>query len=292
MPTIDTLVKDKTPTPKKTIETLVVDIQDLLVKGVTFTEEEEKALGHKIAVSINDSLGNRERTPGLRMSKFGTPCERKLWYQDHPDEGGDTEPLSAAARLKFAYGHVLEAIVLELAKKAKHTVEKEQDCVEFCGVPGHIDAVIDGELVDVKSANARGFEKFRYHKLETDDPFGYLDQQNLYYRALGLKTGRFHFLAIDKELGHICLDTYKVDPKRDMEKEVIAKQLMLSNPTPPRRLADVPMGKSGNMELDLPCRYCEFKRTCWPGLRAFAYSNGPKFLTKVAKLPDVTEIKL
>lgn len=223
------------------------------------------------------------------MSKFGSPCERKLWLQDHPDEGGDTEPLPASARFKFAYGHVLESIILELAKKAGHTVEKEQDTVEFLGVPGHIDAIIDGELVDVKSANARGFEKFKYHKLESDDPFGYLDQQNLYYRALGLKTGRFHFLAIDKELGHICLDTYSVDHKRDMEAEVVAKQNMLAAPLPPRRMPTVPEGKSGNEGLDLPCRYCEFKKTCWPGLRVFGYSNGPKFLTKVVKEPEVPE---
>lgn len=290
MKTIDTLVSDKTPTPKKTIESLVVDIQDLLVKGVTFSKEEELDLGHKIAGALNDSFGNREYTPGLRMSKFGSPCERKLWLQDHPDSCGDVESLSASTRLKFAYGHVLEAVVLELAKKAGHTVEKEQDTVEFCGVPGHIDALIDGELVDVKSANSRGMDKFKYHKLESDDPFGYLDQQNLYYRALGLKTGRFHFLAIDKELGHICLDTYKVDDKRDMEAEVKAKQEMLKSPLPPRKMPTVPLGKSGNEELGLACRYCEFKRTCWPGLRVFAYSGAPKFLTKVAKQPDVQEI--
>jgi hypothetical protein len=274
----------------KTIDTLVPDIQDLLVKGVNFTDEEEKNLGHQIAVAINDSLGNRERTPGLRMSKFGSPCERKLWLQDHPDACGDVESLSAATRLKFAYGHVLEAIVLELAKKAGHSVERQQDHVEFHGVPGHLDATIDGELVDVKSANSRGMDKFKYHKLESDDPFGYLDQLNLYYRATGLTTGRFHFLAIDKELGHLVLDTYKVDDKRDMAKEVLAKQLMLTNPEPPKKLATVEEGKSGNEGLSLACRYCEFKRTCWPGLRVFAYSGGPKFLTKVVKQPDVQEL--
>ena len=86
----------------KTIDTLVSDIQDLLVKGVTFSKEEELDLGHKIAGALNDSFGNREYTPGLRMSKFGSPCELKLWLQDHPDSCGDTESLSAPTRLKFA----------------------------------------------------------------------------------------------------------------------------------------------------------------------------------------------
>lgn len=274
----------------KTIDTLVPDIQALLVEGVNFTDEEEKELGHRIASALKDSFTPRPSQPGLRMSKFGTPCDRKLWYGDHPDMGGTVEPLSASARLKFGYGHVLEAVIICLARKAGHLVEREQDTVEYCGVPGHIDALIDGELVDVKSANSRGMDKFKYHKLESDDPFGYLDQQNLYYRALGLKTGRFHFLAIDKELGHICLDTYKVDDKRDMEAEVKAKQEMLKSQQPPRRMPTVPLGKAGNEELGLACRYCEFKRTCWPGLRVFAYSGAPKFLTKVVKQPDVMEI--
>lgn len=275
----------------KTIDTLVPDIQALLVEGVTFTDDEEKDLGHRIARAITTGLGTHEHKVGLRMSKFGAPCERQLWLNDHPDQiTGERETLSAASRYKFTYGHILEETTLFLVEKAGHHVERRQEAVEFLGVPGHIDCLIDGELVDVKSANARGYEKFKYHKLESDDPFGYLDQQNLYYRALGLKTGRFHFLAIDKELGNICLDTYKVDDKRDMEAEVVAKQKMLQSPLPPRKMPTVPLGKSGNEELGLACRYCEFKRTCWPSLRTFAYSGGPKFLTKVAKEPDVMEI--
>lgn len=272
------------------IDTLIKDIQDLLVKGVTFTQEEETALGHRMAQAITLGLEDRARQPGLRMSKLGTPCERKLWYGDHPDAAGDTEPLDANTRLKFTYGHILEECLLLLAEKAGHDVQRRQETVDYQGVPGHIDAIIDGELVDVKSANSRSYDKFKYHKLEHDDPFGYLTQQEGYYRALGLKTGRFHFLAIDKELGHICLDTYAVDEKRDLAKEIAMKQEMLKQPTPPPRLPAVPEGKSGNMALGLNCRYCEFKKTCWPGMRTFLYSSGPKHLVKVERLPDVPEV--
>lgn len=271
------------------IDTLVSDIQALLVKGVTFTEDEEKALGHRVAQAITLGLEDRARQPGLRMSKLGSPCERKLWYGDHPDTAGDPEPLTAATRLKFTYGHILEECLLFLAEKAGHHVARRQETVDYNGVPGHIDAIIDGELVDVKSANSRSYDKFKFNKLREDDPFGYLTQQEGYYRALGLETGRFHFLAIDKELGHICLDTYPVDTKRDLAKEIALKQEMLKQSTPPPRLPSVEDGKSGNRKLGLNCNYCEFKKTCWPEMRTFLYSSGPRHLVRVVREPDVPE---
>lgn len=273
------------------IDTLVSDIQDLLVKGVTFSEEEEKRLGHATATAIKLGLENRDHQPGLRMSKLGAACNRQLWYSDHPDSWGVKESLSPATKLKFTYGHILEEEILFLVEKSGHKVERRQDSVDYMGVPGHIDCLIDDELVDVKSANSRSYDKFKKHQLREDDPFGYLTQLEGYYRALGLKTGRFHFLAIDKELGHICLDTYAVDEKRDLAKEIAAKQLMLKQTTPPPRLPSVPDGKSGNEQLGLNCRYCEFKKTCWPEMRSFLYSSGPRHLVKVAREPDVPELK-
>jgi hypothetical protein len=41
---------------------------------------------------------------------------------------------------------------------------------------GHQDAIIDGVLVDCKSASGVGFDKFKYNKLAEDDPFGYVAQ--------------------------------------------------------------------------------------------------------------------
>ncbi len=49
-------------------------------------------------------------------------------------------------------------------------------------------------------------------------------------------------------------------------------------------------GKSGNIELDVRASYNDFKWECFPHLRAFKYSGGPTFLTKVERLPDVPEI--
>ena len=53
-----------------------------------------------------------------------------------------------------------------------------------------------------------------------------------------------------------------------------------------------PDGKSGNLELAIGCSYCQYKKHCYPNLRAFKYSHKPKFLCKVVKEPKVQELKL
>jgi len=52
----------------------------------------------------------------------------------------------------------------------------------------------------------------------------------------------------------------------------------------------VPDGKSGNIRLGTVASYNAFKHSCWPQLRTFLYANGPVYLTKVVRKPDVIEI--
>lgn len=284
----------------KSISSLIPDIYTAVDNGIELTEDEKKELGAKLVDSVMQGLGKKEEQPKglLRMSNFGTPCKRKLWYTVNMSEAA--EKLNPWTRIKFTYGHLLEQVALLLTKKAGHKVNGEQDTVNYEGIKGHRDAVVDGVLIDVKSANARGMDKFRDHRLESDDPFGYLDQLGLYAAAgrddpLVEVKREAGFLVIDKELGHLVLDRYKV---KDITKEEIdATKDMLKQPDPPRRHYDpVKDGESGNYQLDMPCRYCDYKHVCWKdsnngvGLRTFLYSNGPRWLTRVMREPNVKEI--
>lgn len=278
----------------KTIETLVEDIQALIDGDHTVSEESIEQFGKQLAKVIAKRLfQRRETTSDLRMSNLGTPCERKLWYS--VSDAHEPTPLPVEAKVKFLYGDILEELLIFLAKESGHDVQHEQLEVDVSGVKGHIDGVIDGVLVDVKSASSFAFDKFSKHQLDSNDPFGYLDQLNGYHYALhkdGL-TGdkRFAFLAIDKQLGHICLDVYNSNGK-DYNKIVEQKRDMLSSGTPPKRAyMDEPDGKSGNRKLPTPCGYCDYKHSCWEGIRTFLYSNGPRYLTKVERLPDVPEVE-
>lgn len=278
---------------EKTIDTLVNDIYDTLANPEKYDWSGVDEFGAALADMIKRRVTRKPDQPELRMSNFGQPCDRKLWYQiNHPEEG---EPLTPQAKFKFLYGDIIEMVVLFLAKVSGHKIEAEQEEVEINGVKGHPDAIIDGVLIDVKSANSRAFDKFKYHKLESDDPFGYLDQLSLYLEAFKdderLKVkGEGAFLAVDKELGHIVLDKYR-KKRLDYPRAIEEKQQVLNNPNPPPRAFDsVPDGASGNRKLGVACSYCAFKHNCWPGLRTFLYANGPRFLTKVERVPDVPEV--
>jgi len=281
--------------PSKNINTLVKDVYNYLDGNAKVSEERVKALSERLARTITDELTNGNKTTELRMSNFGTKCDRQLWYRIRTP--ADAEPLDGKARFKFLFGHILEDVGLFLVEESGHKVTGRQDTLDLHGVKGHRDAVIDGVLVDVKTANSRSFSKFAEHRLESDDPFGYLTQLNMYSAAskddpLVEVKGEHAFLAIDKELGTIVVDKYKVDKDRDWAGEVTVKRDILRMESPPPRGYDpIPDGKSGNEQLPVPCRYCPFKSKCHPQLRTFIYSNGPRYLTKVVREPEVKEIK-
>lgn len=226
------------------------------------------------------------------MSNMGHPCERKLWYSINTPE--DAEPLPVEAKVKYLYGDILEELLIYLAKEAGHEVTGEQDEVSLFGVKGHRDCIIDGVLVDVKSASSASFNRFANHLTSSDDGFGYLTQLNMYLTAsqedpLVRTKDEAAFLVIDKTLGKITLDKHPLVPV-DYESKVKKKREILdSNTPPPRPFLPSPDGKSGNKKLDTVCSYCEFKKVCWPGLRTFLYSKGPVHLTTVKRVPDVPE---
>lgn len=278
----------------KTVHTLVRDIQDRISSSVPFDKQDVEAFGKALAEKLHLRLARGTDRPSLRLSNLGTPCERKLWYSLNRPEWA--EALSPSAKFKFLFGDIIEEVVLFLARAAGHKVEAEQAEVNLCGVKGHIDGFIDGELVDVKSASSFSFNKFSNHTLAQDDAFGYRTQLDAYRVAVGdnpsaLVKDRAHFLAVDKTLGHIALDTH--GPMDVNYQQVVeSKRAMLAWPTPPERgYQDVPEGASGNRKLGVACSYCPFKSRCWPGLRSFSYSRGPVFLTAVKKEPNVPEIK-
>jgi hypothetical protein len=281
----------------KHISTLVRDIEDVVAKkggwdsvaSEYFKQTASEAMDRRFAIP-------EERKPTLRMSNIGTPCKRKLWYYLNTEskEGG----LPPSTMLKFAYGDLIESLLLSLAKAAGHTVEGEQDEIIVDGIVGHRDAVIDGVTVDVKSVSTMGFSKFKRNELRADDPFGYMKQLTGYvYGAkddpkVTDKTGGA-FLVMDKQHGHLHLDYYDLEHELILFPSVVGSAKVLSTlPTAPyREWEAIPDGKSGNMKLPAACSYCDYKWTCWPALRGFAYSNGPVYLTKVANLPKVPEFK-
>ena len=275
----------------KTIDTLVADIYDLFDPNKThepnegnltlFTENLKELLRVRL----------REREPldnPLRFSSLGKQ-DRQLW---HMARGTPSEELSAKTYLKFLYGDVIEQLVLFLARESGHSVTDEQREVEVDGVKGHIDAVIDGYLVDVKSASPMGYSKFVTNTVHINDTFGYVQQLAGYGQALNLPVA---WLAFDKVAASMCVTHLSSSIVKDHpvdERINHLKEVIVSKEPPPHCYEDEEDGKSGNRKLKTGCSYCAYKHSkeCWPNLRTFSYSNGPRYLTRVVKTPDVKEI--
>jgi len=281
---------------KKSIDTLVKDIYKLFDEG-----NNRKPTPHdlnKFAESMKDAVltyltEKQSGSRGIRMSSLGKP-DRQLWYELYKPELREHMP--AHARIKFLYGHMLEALLLLLSKTAGHSVTDEQRTLKLDGVTGHQDAVIDGVVVDVKSASQFGFRKFRDNDITPEtDAFGYLHQIAAYSEANN--NDKVAFFAIDKQSGALALcRPHKSDIPNARERiKHLRVALKDKNKPPPRCYDEEPDGTSGNMKLSVGCSYCAYKNDCWSdandgqGLRKFIYSKGPRWLTKVVNEPNVSE---
>ena len=288
----------------KTLSTIVEDIYAVITdKGGWDETVNEYFLTH-IGETMMSRLASPDQPRGtLRMSSIGQPCARRLWYSVNMDPTTG-EPLRSATHLLFLYGDILEDLILALAVAAGHSVEGRQDELEVLGVKGHRDAVIDGVTIDVKSASPFSFKKFKGGLTDADDGFGYLGQLPGYVHAakddpLVTDKDTGAFLVINKVNGELCLDVhdFKKDGRLDEIEDLYASRIESSGkPTPPSRgFSPQPDGKSGNEKLGFNCSYCEYKKTCHPGLRTFLYAgpNGaaPRFLTTVVNEPKVMEVK-
>lgn len=279
------------------IDTLVSDIYDLFT-GDRFkiTDEYLTKFGDEITQLVSRRFSEERGDATLRLSNIGKP-DRQVWYD--LNWKGDVEEMQANAYIKFMYGDIIEHMVLLFAREAGHVVEMEQVELELEGIKGHPDAVIDGVVVDVKSASPYSFEKFRSGALlePGNDPFGYLHQLAGYAEAID-PSADGAFLVVEKVLGKLTLlkvpneilKQYMVRERINHIKDVVAQ----AEP-PPRCYEPKPDGKSGNFVLPVGCSFCKHKFHCWSdanggeGLRTFAYSNGPKFFTHIERVPRVIE---
>lgn len=272
------------------IDTLVDDIYNLFGQEELFNPD----LFVQFGLNIKDVMADRFNTKRsgnahLRMSNIGRP-DRQLWYDINSK--AEREQFLPATLIKFAYGDLIEQMMLLYAKMAGHLVEDEQAEVEVNGIKGHIDARIDGVVTDVKSASSFSFQKFESGALllPGNDPFGYVAQLAGYVEALTPgQDGAF--LAVDKTLGKVTLlrvpagvlAKFLVRDRIEHIKKVVA-----SPDIPARCYPDVPDGKSGNMKLGTGCSYCPHKFTCWDEIKTYYYSTGPRYLTRVVREPKVS----
>lgn len=271
------------------LNTLVPDIYRTITRNDNDWFRDDLALQFSSELSrrVQDQFGERGK-PTLRLSAMGPKCPKALWHSINTPELA--EPLPPWARIKYTYGHIIEALALVLAKAAGHEVVGEQDELWVDGIRGHRDCVIDGCIVDVKSSSSRGMEKFKSKDFSAMDDFGYLDQLDGYLVGsagdpLVTVKDRAYILAIDKTLGHMVLYEHRLRHDHILQRIQTYKDLVNQAVPPGCTCPTVKDGESGNRKLAFPATYSPQKYSCFPHLRTFLYSDGIRYLTTVKREP-------
>lgn len=274
----------------KKIHTLVEDIYEVLktskeADGVD-AEVVIEEFGEAMKSILRDNvLHVREDKRTLRMSNIGRQ-DRFLWFVHN---GYSKESFTPATLMKFLYGHATEELVLALVKLSGHKVSHQQAKAEVGGIQGSMDCMIDDVLIDVKTASPFGFKKFKEGGIRFDDPFGYIDQLRGYAASLGVDEGGW--LVIDKSGGHLCTHFENFRYDEPIEERIEHLHKVMAEPEMPQQCYELkPDGKSGNTKLAMECSYCAYKQHCFPDMKVFAYSTGPRFLVDVVNYPKVPEI--
>lgn len=278
----------------KTIHTLIKDVNHVLTRNDRLLADHlAEGIVREVGPRIHADFTEKDPRATLRLSQMGEKCPRQLWASVHAPSF--QEPLPPQARLKYTFGHVIEGLLIALAKEAGHEVTGEGDELYVDGVKGHRDCVIDGCLVDVKSASSLGFIKFKDKSIAQNDPFGYLDQLDGYlvgsqHDDLVRTKDRGYLWACDKQLGHMCLYEHRIREASIRDRINLYKRIVLRTEPPACTCKTVADGKSGNIKLGTVASYNPYKYFCFPHLRTFLYSSGPVYLTKVVRTPDVPEV--
>jgi hypothetical protein len=285
----------------KTVNTVVDDIYELMTTKSADESVDVEAEIDKFGEAVKQ-LMRTEFMPDaprdgrkLRLSNIGRD-DRYLWHHYNDTSAG--EEIQGHTYVKFMYGHLIEEMLLFLCRMSGHTITDEQKVCQVEGITGHMDCRIDGIVTDIKSASTYGFKKFKRGAIAYEDPFGYVDQLKAYAYSEG--ETKFGWLVMDKSNGHLTYLKYDLEdteaPVYSTIKGDIAarirhvKKLVEAEEIPPVCAEPLADGKSGNMRLPVNCSYCHFKHSCYPELRTFLYSGGPRFLTEVVHEPKVQEI--
>jgi hypothetical protein len=281
----------------KTTDNVVQDIYALMeskdADPSVDVEAEIEKFGEGVKALMRTEFGREKREDNrrLRLSNIGR-TDRYLWNHYNGTAGEELQPHTY---VKFMYGHLIEEMLLFLTRMAGHSVTDEQKVCKVEGIVGHMDCKIDGVVTDVKSASSFGFKKFKDGSLVNEDSFGYIDQIKAYAHACG--ETQVGWLTMDKANGHLTYLKYDLEnTDNDKLKEPITDRInhikQIVEGDEPKRYCHqpVPDGKSGNTKLAIGCAYCQFKEHCYPNLRTFLYSYGPKYLTEVVNVPRVMEV--
>jgi len=245
-------------------------LQEASKGNVTISQQTATKIGEDVRDAVIRQFDNNQRrTFRLRMSNIGKPyCQ--LWFEKNkPDEALPRPNTFAIAML---IGDIVEAVLKGLMTEAGIEYGDSDNVVldiETGKISGSYDMVLDGAVVDIKSASDWSYKnKFEsYESLKNSDAFGYVGQLAGYAKAAGLLPGGW--LVLNKSTGDfkyvpaeldIDIELTKLKETHDkLEKNEFERCFEPIAETFNRK-------ETGNTILPKECSFCDFRKSCWPNL--------------------------
>lgn len=256
------------------MNTIIPKLQLLLTKamkeGVDLPDELVEEYKEACVAALTKQFSPREQEGfRYRLSAMGKPlCQLQM-----EKAGADREDPEPFFLMRMLFGDLAEALLILLLKAGGVDIGKQHEKVEWDGIPGELDIIIDDRVYDIKTASQYSYKhKFEsYESLKADDSFGYITQLYGYAVAKGIPAGGW--IVMDKSSGQVKL----IEAPTEGDEETLALHKIAKNK---KALEDnIPFKRcfeaeeetfykkpTGNKTLGFNCSYCAYKKTCWPTL--------------------------
>jgi hypothetical protein len=222
---------------------------------------------------------NESRKGNFRMymSNAGKPSCQLVMERN----GAAKEAQPYSFRMKMLIGDITEITLRAVMKASGVPIDSSNQKVELrlndiVSLRGEYDFNISGRIWDAKSSSGWTFKNkwgagFDY--VEQHDTFGYCAQLFGYAEAIKAKAGGW--FVVNKETGEIiCVeakDTPEIRAKHLAKLEAnVLNVLDVEKPFErlyPDELETFYSKPTGNRKLGFTCSMCEYKWSCWPGLK-------------------------
>ena len=180
-----------------------------------------------------------EKRTHLGASSWSS-CSLKMWFifRNAKQRVFNKEKLRT-----FALGHFIEGLVIDELARDGHKVGSNQAPVVYKGLKfGHIDGVIDGDLLEVKSA-----KEARFKAMKKKLPDNYYAQVQIYMKLLIKKLCQYYIL--NKNTSELYHTTIALDDKYATE-QVERMYSVITNYSPPMK------------NTSYECAWCDYKDIC------------------------------
>ena len=188
----------------------------------------------------------------LGLSEIGHKCPRWLWYAHH---NTPSKPVEGRIIRLFRTGNIIEDAIISDLESIDIEVTDRQREVEIVNgdivLRGHIDGIVSGQLLEIKSTNEKYFKQLLKVGYEKWNP-KYKAQAHVYMVLCDLEECMV--VVENKNDSNLYIETLKLD--RDYVTKLLIDVFAAITPdTPPDRMCpDISWYES---------KYCKYQEFCF-----------------------------